>query len=156
MGPGQGDNGDIQGCILIIEGKPHRNLAPIPNVCQNYPLPTFSTDIKYKALFWEPFGSCFKYIYWFPQNGGWNCSRETNVGNLLSQLAKYFYIFYLWAFVRHFESTFDNETFQFMCIVFSLNQRGLYDIAWIKFARYNTPAWIKCTRYDTPDKMYHI
>ena len=51
LGPGKGDNGDIQGCIWIIEGKPHRNLAPIPNVCQNYPLPTFSTDIKYKALF---------------------------------------------------------------------------------------------------------
>ena len=46
--------------------------------------------------------------------------------------------------MRHFESTFDNETFQFMCIVFSLNQSGLYDIPNL--------AWIKCTRYSL-DKM---
>ena len=50
-GLGRGTMGTYRGCIWIIEGKPHRNLAPIPSVCQNYPLPTFSTDIKYKPLF---------------------------------------------------------------------------------------------------------
>ena len=45
-GLGRGTMGTYRGCIWIIEGKPHRNLAPIPNVCQNYPLPTFFTGIN--------------------------------------------------------------------------------------------------------------
>ena len=104
-GLGRGTMGTYRGCIWIIEGKPHRNLAPIPNVCQNYPLPTFSTDININHFL----GTCWVlfqiYIlvpskWWlklFQRNKCWQSPQST--GKILSY---FLFVSFCASFWKHF------------------------------------------------------